>query len=308
MPHHDRGDVVARRGLAVLVAIAAIAASFVVPAAAARLRIVYTNDLHARLERLASAAEVIAATRAAGDPVLLLDGGDAWQDFRVPVYAVWGADSVVEWMNRTGYDAQALGNHDVYPGWPSVRALAAQAAFPVLAANLRPIDGSMPPFAGSTRIARGGLDILIVGLATLEQLPWFDIPWLRLHDPVDALRREIEAAAGSPDLFVCVAHVPLWQAEIIAAAVPEVDVFVTGHSHAATLTPRIVGQTLLVQSGAFAHYVGVLVVDVEDGGVRLVGHTLVPTQEEAATDIGRGLVRLAQIALGILAFSVLLVL
>ncbi len=285
-----------------------MALSFVVPASAIRLRIVYTNDLHARLERLAAAEEVIAAARAAGDPVLLLDGGDAWQDFRVPVYAVWGADSVVEWMNRAGYDAQALGNHDVYPGWQNVQALAAKAAFPILAANLRPIDGSAPPFAGSTRIARGGLDILIVGLATLEQLPWFDISWLRLQDPVDALRREIEAAAGSPDLVVCVAHVPLRQAEAIAAAMPEIDVFVTGHSHATTPTPRIVGQTLLVQSGAFARTVGELVVDVEDGGVHLVDHTLVPTQEEAATDIGRGLVRLAQIALGILALSFLLVL
>lgn len=299
---------VARQMFALLIALAAMAFSLTVPASATRVRIVYTNDLHARLERLASAAEVIAAARAAGDPVLLLDGGDAWQDFRVLVYAVWGADEVVEWMNRAGYDAQALGNHDAYPGWPSVQALAAQASFPVLAANLRPIDGSAPPLAGSTRIARGGLDLLIVGLAALEQLPWFDIPWLRLQDPVDALRREIETAAGVPDLVVCVAHVPLWHAEAIAAALPEIDVFITGHSHATTLTPRIVGQTLLVQSGAFARYVGELVVDVEDGAVRLVDHALAPTQEEAATDIGRGLVRLAQLALGILAFSLLLVL
>jgi 2',3'-cyclic-nucleotide 2'-phosphodiesterase (5'-nucleotidase family) len=278
------------------------------PACGARLLIAYTNDLHARLDRLASAGEIIATARAAGDPVLLVDAGDAWQDFRVPVYAVWGADRVVEWMNRAGYDAQALGNHDLYLGWQKVRTLALEVPFPILSANLRPIDETASPFAASARIARGELDVLVVGLAAIEQLPLFDFPWLRLHDPVDALQREIDEAPGTPDLVVCVAHIPLREAERIAALVPGIGVFVTGHSHALTPIPRAVGQTLIVQSGAFGRHVGLLTVDVERGAVRLVDNALVPTSEQAATDIGRGLVRLVEIALGILAFCCLLAL
>jgi len=297
--------VVARR-IGVLCVLAAVALSAAIPASGARLRIVYTNDLHARLERLPSIAETIAVVRASADPVLLVDAGDAWHDFRVPVHAVWGADEMVEWMNRTRYDAMALGNHDLYVGWRKLQQLVSRADFPVLGANLGGV-GELPlPWAGSTRVARGGLDILIVGLATVEQLPMFDMPWLRLDDPAEALRCAIAAAPVTPDLVICVAHVPLRVAEALASAVPDVDVFVTGHSHAVTSTPKMAGNALVVQSGAFGRYVGVLTIDVEQGGVRLVDNALVPTEETAATDVGRGLVLLARVALGIVALSLLL--
>jgi 5'-nucleotidase len=227
--------------------------------------------------------------------VLLLDAGDAWQDFRVLLYAVWGADRMVEWMNRVGYDAMAPGNHDFYLGWPGVPALAANATFPLLCANLAPVDGTASPFPGSTRVVAGGLDILIVGLTALEFLPALDIPWLHAVDPVEALHREISAALGHPDLIVCLAHVPVREAAAIAAFVPEVDIFVTGHSHEWTVTPRVLGDALIVQSGAFGRYVGELLVDVDGGAVHLLDNVLVPTTEEAVTDIGHGLMRLAQI-------------
>lgn len=294
--------VVTRRRLAaVCVALAVLVA---LPASATRLRIVYTNDLHARLERFASIEEAIAGARASGDPVLLVDAGDAWQDFRVAVYSVWGSRETVDWMNRVGYDAMALGNHDAYVGWPTLRSLARHAAFPVLGANLRPIDG--PSWPASARVVRGGLDILVVGLATAEELPLFDLPWLRLRDSVGALRRAIDAAGGSPDLIVCVGHIPLRDAESLARAVPEIDVFVTGHSHGATPVPRVVGQALLVQSGAFGRYVGELTVDVAEGAVRVVDNVLRPIEETAAADVGRGLERLLQIGFGVAALCLLL--
>ncbi len=289
----------------VLIALVLIAA-FAVPACGQRLRIVYTNDLHVRLERLASVERRIAEARSGGDPVLLVDAGDAWQDFRVPLYAVWGAERMVEWMSRVGYDAMAPGNHDFYPGWPRVQALAAAAGFPVLCANLETIDGTAAPFPASVRIAVGGLDVLVVGLTALEDLPTLDIPWLRPIDPIQALRREIESAAGTPDLIICLAHVPVREARILARAVPEVGVFVTGHSHETTPAPVAVGRAFIVQSGAFGRNVGELVVDIQDGADRLVDNVLIPTEVEAATDLGRGLVRLAQVAFGILAFCLVL--
>jgi 2',3'-cyclic-nucleotide 2'-phosphodiesterase (5'-nucleotidase family) len=115
------------------------------------------------------------------------------------------------------------------------------------------------------------------------------------------VQREIDAASGSgqPDLILCVGHVGLDEAARIAAAVPTIDVFVSGHSHEATTVPRVVGKTLIVESGAFGRTLGRLVLDVDEGSVRLVEHSLLAT-EEAVTDIGHGLMRLAQIA-GILA-------
>ncbi|MCX6098734.1 MAG: metallophosphoesterase, partial [Candidatus Bipolaricaulota bacterium] len=219
-------------------ALLALAAAVVLaaPAHGESLRILYTNDLHLRFERLPALERLIAAERTQGDPVLLVDAGDAWQDFRVPLYAVWGAEPMVTWMNRVGYDAMAVGNHDLYWNWPRAAQLVEQAKFPVLSANLASVDGEGPPFVASVRVEVGGLDVLIIGLTTAEDLPYPDFPWLRPTDPVRAMQREIDAASGSgrPDLVLCVGHVGLDEAARIAAAVPTIDVFVSGHSHEAT--------------------------------------------------------------------------
>ena len=287
---------------------AVLAAMIAFPVCAERLRIVYTNDLHSRLERLASIEAKIAAAREAGDPVLLVDAGDAWQDFRIPIYAMWGSELMQAWMDRVGYDAMALGNHEVDLGWSVMRNLTKRASFPVLCANVAAVDGTASPFPRSLVIELGGLDVLVIGITTPESFPALGIPWLRPTDPATALQQEIDGAADRPDLIVCLAHVPVREAEALAVAVPQVDVFVTGHSHEMTATPVAVGRALIVQSGAFGQYVGELVLDVQGGSARLIDNTLAPTKEEAGTDFGPGLTHLAGILLLVLAFSVLLAL
>lgn len=279
------------RGALLALAVAVVLAT---PAHSETLRILYTNDLHLRFERLPALERLISSERTQSDPVLLVDAGDAWQDFRVPLYAVWGADPMVTWMNRVGYDAMAIGNHDLYWSWPRVAQLVGKAEFPVLSANLVSIDGEEPPFVASVRVEVGGLDVLIIGLTTAEDLPYPDFPWLRPTNPERAVQREIDAASGWPDLVLCVGHVGLGEASRIAAAVPAIDVFVSGHSHEATPSPRVVGRTLVVESGAFGRNLGRLVLDVGEGSVRLVEHSLLAT-EKAVTDTGHGLMRLAQI-------------
>ena len=80
----------------------------------------------------------------------------------------------------------------------------------------------------------------------------------------------------------------------------------TGHTHVATREPRVVGNSLLVQSGAFGRYVGELALDVEADGIRVADHRLVETKEEAAADLGRGLAKLCGIALATIAFAITL--
>ena len=89
-----------RRVLVIACALSILAAG----CAATPVTILYTNDLHLRFGRLDSIARLIEAERAGGSPVFLFDGGDAWQDFRRPLAAVWGADEMVAWMNDVGYD------------------------------------------------------------------------------------------------------------------------------------------------------------------------------------------------------------
>jgi 2',3'-cyclic-nucleotide 2'-phosphodiesterase (5'-nucleotidase family) len=246
--------------------------------AAAPLTILYTNDLHLRFARLESLGRLIETEREAGAPILLLDGGDAWQDFRAPIAAVWGADAMVDWMNTTGYDAMALGNHETYWGADRLAELAARAEFPILCANLRPAPGFSPPFVPTAVREIGGIRVLLVGVVTSEYLPYPDLPWLTYVEPAQALAAASEAASEDFDLLVAVGHIPVAQAARIAEAVPGIDVFVTGHSHERTADPLRVGKTLIVQSGAFGHALGRLRLDVADGAATVVANELLPTE------------------------------
>lgn len=277
----------------------------VVLGTASPVTILYTNDLHLRFARLDSLAAFIEEERAAGDPVLLLDAGDAWQDFRRPLAAVWGADEMVRWMNGVGYSGMALGNHDLYWGAGRLAELIEQAEFPVLCANLVPVASFDAPFASSIVVQIDAVRVLVIGVITEEFVPYSDYPWLRYDAPEERIREEIRELDAPVDLIVVVGHLPVSDAVRVARSVPDIDVFITGHSHEETAVPVRAGRTIVVQSGAFGENLGKLRLDVEAGSVSLCEHVLLPTTE-ASVQRDRGLRELLRVGL-VLSAVVLLV-
>jgi len=277
-------------------------------ALAAQLTILYTNDLHLRFDRLASLEALIEEERSQADHVILLDAGDAWQDFRRPIDAVWGADEMVRWMSSVRYDAMAIGNHDLYWGHERLVELIDKADFPVLSANLNPVAGSSAPFRSSSMHWIGGVNVLVIGVVTGEYLPYLDYPRLRYEAAETALARELSVnREGTVDLVIALGHLPIADAVKIARRVPGIDIFITGHSHETTPEPVRVSDTLVVQSGAFAWYLGKLRLDVEPGrSPQLIDNALLPTAK-AAADVARGLRQLLWVV-SALAVSVFLVL
>jgi len=274
---------------------------------AGRLTIVYTNDLHLRFERLAAIEAAIAEERARDPDLLVLDAGDAWQDFRRPLAAVWGADEMVAWMNRVGYSAMAIGNHDLYWGPRRLAALVEAASFPVVCANLTASPGFEVPFRPAVAISAGGLSVLIVGLVTDEYFPYGEYPWLRTIDPATAVTAAIRASEPA-DAIIVLCHLPLSDAATLARVLPEVDLFVTGHSHEATEVPLRVGDALLVQAGAFGASVGRLTADVEPGTgrLRIIDHQILE-MPRAPVDLRRGARVLAQFAAMLVLAAMLLI-
>jgi 2',3'-cyclic-nucleotide 2'-phosphodiesterase (5'-nucleotidase family) len=264
-------------------------------AGAFSLTILYTNDLHVRLTRLECLGRLIEEERASADAVLLLDAGDAWQDFRVPLYAVWGAHEMVLWMNQMGYDAMALGNHDLYWGEDRLEELTATADFPLLCANLHMTSGITPSFTPYIVRRLAGLDILIIGLITEEYLPYPDYPWLRYVEPKRAIATVWQEVGSDFDLIIAVGHLSIARARQIADVHPAIDLFLTGHSHEMTPEPAMAGKTRIVQAGEFGQYLGRLRLefDPESKCILAAENTLLPT-EKTPVRIGRGLLKLVE--------------
>jgi 2',3'-cyclic-nucleotide 2'-phosphodiesterase (5'-nucleotidase family) len=153
------------------------------------LSIVGTSDLHGRLEVLPAFGGYLANLRRArardGGAVLLVDAGDMFQG-TIPSNLAEGAP-VVKAYGLLGYAAVAIGNHefDFGPAGPAptargpgddprgaLKARAAEAPFPFLAANL--IDSATgaapsPPWANvrpTALVTVGRLKVGVVGVTT----------------------------------------------------------------------------------------------------------------------------------------------
>jgi len=240
------------------------------------LRILATSDIHgailpydyatgltsARFGLARTASLIAAARRESRHPCLLVDNGDFLQGTPLSdlhdVAGDGGQHPVIAAMNRLGYDAVNLGNHEFNFGLPALRAALAQAGFPVICANALTRRGRsvaedltlMPP----SRIAErefedetGARHRLRIGLLGL--LPPQIIAWDRFHLGREiGVRDMVETAAArvpmlraqGADLVVLLAHTGVERgpgdagsenAALALARVPGVNVIVAGHSH-----------------------------------------------------------------------------
>jgi len=263
---------------------------------AAPITILYTNDVHVRLDRLASIAGIIAAERESGLPILLFDAGDTWQDHRQLIPNVWGSAETISWMNEVAYTAMALGNHDTYVGSRRLSQLIYEASFPVLSANWRPVSAEGLGTEASMILQVENAAILVIGLTTPEFLPIPAYPGWQYRDPVACVRDQLQRHAGDVDFVFVVGHISIDYARRIVQQVPEIDLFISGHSHQKTTQPIYEGTTLIVQSGAFGQAVGRLRLDVDasKGAIDLLGNDLISTKQ-TPVDVRAGVRHLATV-------------
>jgi len=262
------------------------------------LTVLYTNDLHVRVDRLDGLAATIEAVRSTDDVVLWLDAGDGWHDYRRPLPAVWGSEMMTSWMNVTGLAAMALGNHETYLGPQRLSDRMAEAVFPVLAANWLSNDPRID-VRPSITLNMEDASILVVGLITPEFLPIYAYPMMTYVDPLTAVRNELARHSGASDLVIVLAHLSIARARILARHVPGIDLVVTGHSHERTDDPIVEGTTTIVQSGAFGEALGCVRLDVADGGVSILSNELIAI-EEAPVDNRAGALKLLRVLTAIL--------
>ncbi len=261
------------------------------------LTILHTNDVHARFEPVGSSgssctaeddsagecfggtarlATALAAARARADTSVLLDGGDQFQG--TLFYTQYRGQLAAEMMNRLGYDAMAVGNHEFDDGPDVLADFAAALEAPLLMANA---DMSGAPrlaeaIEPSTILEAGGERIGVIGLTPRDNAELASPgPDLTFSDPVAATRAEVERLTGEGvDKIVVLSHSGFGVDRRLAEAVEGIDVIVGGHTHtllgemegAEGTYPTMVGQTAIVQAGSYGMYLGELRVTFDDAG------------------------------------------
>ncbi|MGQ9703899.1 MAG: 5'-nucleotidase C-terminal domain-containing protein [Actinomycetota bacterium] len=286
--------------------------------------ILHTNDEHSELipygpavdypnyptsggfDRVAhEIARIKSEKAAAGEPVLTLSGGD----FSQGTLFAWletQAAAELSLMQMVGYDAVALGNHEMELG-PAYRAAALERAkalgvkLPILCANIDfdetdPADDALEALFSETdkegaelaiqrytiKTLSNGLKVGIFGLLGVEAEAMapaaapvkFGNVENGPEDPYSFLNRVVVAQtmvsllrSRGCNVVIALSHSGTREETELAKWVPGIDVIVGGHSHDLNYPPIKVGKTVIVQAGAYTSHLGVLELEYDEKGV-----------------------------------------
>ena len=220
------------------------------------LVILHTDDVHSQVEPKKSDDKggakrrmgAIEQVRAKYDNVLLLDAGDFTQGSSY--YCVFKGRTDVELMNRMGYAAATLGNHEFDLGAEFLAdSIIPLADFPIVLANYKFDKGfalskkNVPPYVildtMGLRIGIFGLLVDLQGLTAHSEI--FDKPGMHYQNPVEVARKLSAKLKKQKkcDLVICLSHLG-WRTETGShpdeldgniADLPFVDLVIGGHNH-----------------------------------------------------------------------------
>lgn len=257
------------------------------------ITIVHTNDTHGRVEEgkyagmgFAKIATKIKELREANENVLVLDAGDTLHGQIIAQLSE--GESIIKIMNAMGYDAMVPGNHDFNYGQERLLELSEMADFPIISANILKEDGSklLTPYIIKEL---DGVKIGIFGLSTPEttyKTHPNNVEGLTFNNPVETAKEMVAELEDKTDIIIALSHLGLDQSseytsEKIANEVEGIDLIVDGHSHTSLSEGKLIGNTLIVQTGEYDKNLGIVNIKYTNGQITEMTASLF-TKEEAA--------------------------
>ncbi len=222
-------------------------------AAAKKLTILHTNDVHSRLEPfpmdggrnqglggVAPRAALIAQIRSEAEQVLLLDAGDIFQG--TPYFNLYKGEPEMKVMAAMGYDAATMGNHDFDGGLDNFDTQLKHVQFPILMCNYdftnTPMEFKYQPYKifkkGKLKIGVTGVGIEMAGLvpdSLFGNTKYLD-PIQKLNETAALLKKE-----KSCDMVICLSHLGYKYKDnkvsdiVLAGESENVDLIIGGHTH-----------------------------------------------------------------------------
>lgn len=232
------------------------------------------------LDRIATVVKAIRSEREGR--VLLLDGGDTWQNSYTSL-KTRGQD-MVDCMALLKPDAMTA-HWEFTLGEQRVKEIIETLGFPFLCQNVRDTEWNEEVFKPSALYERGGVKIAVIGQA-LPYTPIANPRWLMPNWSFgireDELQKQVAAVrADGAQLVVLLSHNGFDVDRKLAGRVEGIDVILTGHTHDAIPEALKVGKTLLIASGSHGKFLSRLDLDVQNGAIKDFRYKLIPIFADA---------------------------
>ena len=123
-------------------------------------------------------------------------------------------------------------------------------------------------------LEKGDVTVAVTGAFGIDCLACVVNPPLEFKDPVEAVKETVAEIQKNEnvDMIVCVSHCGTWEDEsksedeILAKAVPELDLIISGHTHTKLEEPIQHGDTYIVSAEEYGKYLGSLSMTQKDNG------------------------------------------
>ncbi len=221
--------------------------------------------------RLATQIKQIRKEKAVlAEPVLLVSAGDFMGGTAFSWLIPEGLAVELAIKQFLGYDAVTVGNHEYDYGTDVLTRYLEQAGYPkaheltaVLAANTL-VDEEHPIMQKGLFkkyhiiTMNNGLKVGFFGIIGKDAISVASDPKpFTFEEQEEAARAAVQALRKQGvDLVIAISHSGEDEDSILAEAVSGIDVIIGGHSHTALVEPITVGNTIIVQAGAYLKYLG----------------------------------------------------
>ncbi|MDO9527462.1 MAG: bifunctional metallophosphatase/5'-nucleotidase [Gemmobacter sp.] len=290
-----------------LASVAALALTAGSASADYTLHVLHINDLHSRIEAInrsdatcsakdaeekacfGGVARVATAInqlrdklRADGKNVIVLDAGDQFQGSLM--YTTYKGAVEAEFMEKIGFDAMAVGNHEFDDGPEGLAAFLDKVTFPVISGNLDLSRSNLLKGRVQNHVVLevGGEKIgIISALATDTVETASPGPDVIFQDEIDSLKADVETlTAEGVTKIIALTHIGMTADLKVAEAVSGIDIVVGGHSHTylSASDPKRAGayptwasqadgtMVPVVQAYAYSKYLGHVELTFDDAG------------------------------------------
>ncbi|WP_418590544.1 bifunctional metallophosphatase/5'-nucleotidase [Gemmiger sp.] len=270
------------------------------------------DGLETELGGFARMNTLIEAQRAQNPDTLVIDGGDFSMGTLIQtVFETQAAE--LRMLGYLGCDVTTLGNHEFdyrSKGLANMLTSAQASGDAIPAMVVCNVDWDTMEAEGLTEgqqrlkdafaaygvsdytvLEKGDVDIAVVGVFGKDALACAPTCELKFEDPIEAVKQTVAdiKANEDVDMIVCVSHSGTWEDEsksedeLLAKAVPDLDLILSGHTHTEIEKPIQHGSTYVVSCGEYGKNLGELTLTQQaDGRWAMSAYELIPITSDIA--------------------------
>ena len=277
--------------------------------------VIFTHDMHSHMDEMAKLKTAMDDVKEQYSDSFVLDAGDFAMG--TPYQVIFSQQAPeLKMMEYLGYEATTLGNHEF-----DYRALGLAGMFDaakgvdvqMTVANIdwdaTLADESLKEDAAVLKAAydaygvkeyivveHNGIKAAMFGLMGKNAVEYAPESGLLFRDANEAAADVVAKinAEEDIDMIICLSHCGTIENEedvmeetedyLLAEAVPEIDLIISGHSHTILEEPVQAGDTYIVSCGAYNAYMGHAVLEKSGDSYVMSSYKLIPLDETVAED------------------------